>query len=251
MPFHLQLLLPLLTLACAYGLGDLEPLGLASGALYAGWVLAGARLPARLWYPVSVIASVALAAHQVPGFLPLTLSDPLQVSPDAPAFVLRLSWDKLLVGTTLLAWWLGARWPASSQPILAALVAAATLLAVPLAAMGLGLVGWQPKWPEAFGLWLALNLGVAVLAEELLFRGLLQGGLSRWLGPSPALLLTALLFGCAHLPFGLRFAAVATLAGLGYGLVYRLGGRLVWAMALHLAVNAAHFLLLTYPARLV
>ena len=37
--------------------------------------------------------------------------------------------------------------------------------------------------------------------------------------------------------------------GLGYGLVFHLSGRLWPAMALHLAVNLCHVLLLTYPLR--
>jgi len=180
----------------------------------------------------------------------------LVLDPGAPPLPLRLSWDKLLVGVTLLAWWLGGSWPQYTRPALAWFGAALTLALVPSLALGLGLVEWRPKWHDAFWLWLPLNLGMTVLAEELFFRGLLQSGLSRWLGEWPALLVTTLLFGLAHLPFGLAhgtsglaFASLAACAGLGYGWVYRFSGRLVAPVALHLAVNSAHFLLLTYPAR--
>jgi membrane protease YdiL (CAAX protease family) len=125
----------------------------------------------------------------------------------------------------------------------------ATLLLMPLLAMALGLVAWQPKWPQGLLLWLAVNLGVAVLAEELLFRGLLQTALIKRLGVWPGLLLAAGLFGAAHLPFSALFALVATCAGLGYGLAFHYSGRLSLAIALHAAVNLLHILLLSYPLR--
>jgi len=116
--------------------------------------------------------------------------------------------------------------------------------------MALGLVAWQPKWPQGVLLWLAVNLGAAVLAEELLFRGVLQPVLVKRLGSWPGLLLTAGLFGVAHLPFSTLFAMVAALAGLGYGLAFHYSGRISLAIALHAAVNLVHFLLLSYPLRL-
>ena len=124
-----------------------------------------------------------------------------------------------------------------------------TLVLVPLAVLALNLVGWQPKWPDKFWLWLALNLGGAVLAEELLFRAMLQVWLVQRMGALVGIGLTALLFGAVHWPFSPLFAGVAVLAGLGYGLVFYLSGRLWPALMLHLAVNVCHVLLLTYPIR--
>lgn len=42
--------------------------------------------------------------------------------------------------------------------------------------------------------------------------------------------------------------AFATLAGIGYGLAYWRSGRIEAAILTHFAVNAAHFVLFTYPA---
>ena len=41
------------------------------------------------------------------------------------------------------------------------------------------------------------------------------------------------------------------MAGLGYGLIYLLSGRLALAMMLHLGVNLLHLLLLSYPLKSV
>lgn len=118
---------------------------------------------------------------------------------------------------------------------------------MPLLALALGLVGWQVKWPEGLLLWLAVNLGVVGLAEELLFRGLLQPALVRRLGVCPGVIQGAVLLGAVHLPFSALFAL---LAGLGYGLAFHYSNRLSLAVTLHVAVNPLHFLLLSYPLRL-
>ncbi|MBD2837405.1 CPBP family intramembrane metalloprotease [Pseudomonas sp. JM0905a] len=252
MPLHLQLLFPLIVLALGQGLGGVQVTALLAGVAYAGWVFADRQLPVQLWLPVTLLSSVALAAHLVPGFSPLPLGEPQRLSPDAPPYALRVSWDKLLVGMTLLAWWLGRPTPRALAPAPrnAWLAALATLLLVPLLALAIGLVGWQPKWPEMIWEWLAVNLLVTVLAEELVFRGLLQPVLVCRLGARDGVLLTAAIFGAVHLPFSPLFALVAGLAGLGYGLAFHYSGRLSMAVALHLAVNACHLMLLSYPLRL-
>jgi hypothetical protein len=246
-PLHLRLLLPTLGLGLGVGLGFIQPSGLAVGLLFIALLLAADKaLPERLWWCLSLLASIALAAHLLPGFTPWPLSPPRQISSDAAPYSVRLSWDKLLVGLTLLAWWLGQPQVRATRPQRAWAVVLLTLAGVPLLALALDLVGWQPKWPDELWLWLAVNLGVAVLAEELLFRGLLQTRLVGWLGTWPGILL----FGAVHAPFSPLFAVVAGIAGLGYGLAFHYSGRLSVAVALHAAVNLSHLLLLSYPLRL-
>ena len=241
--------LPLAWLGLGGVLGQLSPTGLLLGSLFVLWLACASRIAPWLWRSVTLLSSLALAAHLLPGFTPLPLSEPLAWSPDARPVLLRLSWDKVLAGLGLLAWWLQQPSRAAPHWKAALLVSLLTLLLVPLAALGLGVVGWQPKWPQQLALWLLLNLGGAILAEELLFRGLLQTWLLQRLGTLLGIGLTALLFGAAHWPFSPLFAAVAMLAGLGYGLAFHFSGRLWPAMLLHLAVNLCHVLLLTYPLR--
>jgi membrane protease YdiL (CAAX protease family) len=248
-PLHLRLLLPMLALGMGLALGFIEPLGLALSAVFIVWTLFGEQqLPRWLWWSGVLLGGIALAAHLLPGFQPTPLWPPRQLSDDAPPYALRLSWDKLLLGLTLLAWWLGRPQRPAVNPRLAALAGLITLLAVPLAALALGLVGWQPKWPQQLWLWLVVNLE-SVLAEELLFRAWLQQALVARLGTFGGLIGIALLFGAAHLPFSSLFALVALLAGLGYGLVFHYSGRLWPAVALHAAINLSHVLLLSYPLR--
>jgi len=234
--------------------GGIQPAGALAGLLFVAWVL-GARphLAEAAWLAGTLLAGLALAAHLLPGFVPLPLAEPRPLSPDAPPYGLRLSWDKLLLGATLLAWWAseGRRdAPSTTRARRAWLCALATLVGVPALALAVGLVAWQPKWPAELPLWLALNLGVTVPSEELLFRGLLQGALVRRLGPAAGVGLCAALFGLAHMPFGAAFALVAGVAGLGYGWMLQLSGHLAAAVLLHGALNLLHLLLLSYPLRL-
>jgi len=89
-------------------------------------------------------------------------------------------------------------------------------------------------------------VAIPALAEELLFRGLIQPGLGEKLGDRPALALTALLFGLVHLsPIAIVYA---TLAGLALGWLRLRTGSVLPSIALHGAVNATPILL---PAWLV
>jgi membrane protease YdiL (CAAX protease family) len=246
-----RLVLPMLCLAFGYGLGFIQPSGLALAVLLSALLFLGEKsLPTGVWWLLALLGCAALVFHLLPGFGSSTLWPARQLSDDAPPYSLRFGWDKLTAGIILLAWWLGQPRKTLSNPKQTALVAAATLIAVPLLALGTGLVGWQPKWPEGLALWLLVNLGVVSLAEELLFRGLLQTQLVRWLGAWAGIGISTAIFAAAHLPFSPLFALLAGVAGLGYGLVYHFSGRISLAIALHLAVNTLHILLLSYPLRL-
>ncbi|HEX8985391.1 MAG TPA: CPBP family intramembrane glutamic endopeptidase [Bryobacteraceae bacterium] len=93
-------------------------------------------------------------------------------------------------------------------------------------------------WWETAGIAAATFVGmlwVVALREEFFFRGLLQP----WLG----LIATSLLFGLVHLPFrefpNWRFAILAAVAGVFYGLAYRRAGSVRAAMVTHALVNTA------------
>ncbi|MCP8467333.1 CPBP family intramembrane metalloprotease [Pseudomonas sp. ZM23] len=247
-------LLPVVLLLCGFALGYVQPVGLLIGGTYVAWTLYGEpRMPRLLWWLVCLVASIALAAHLLPGTSSWTLWPVRQLSPDAPVYALRLSWDKALVGATLLVWWL-RREPVPAEkrsPDFAAIAIVTTLFAVPLVAVASGLVVWNPKWPPGFWLWMAVNVGVIALTEEAFFRGLLQSELVRRLGAFFGVALSSLLFGLVHWPINPLFAVVAGIAGLGYGLAFYFSGRLLVTVLLHAAVNCLHLLLFSYPLRII
>lgn len=99
--------------------------------------------------------------------------------------------------------------------------------------------------------WRRLVLGVAVLlvftalAEELVFRGVLQEGLTRVLGGAgPAA--AALLFGCTYLAVGpAAYTGFITAVGFGFGWLVRRTGSLLGVSVAHGLMNVG--LLLVWP----
>lgn len=200
-----------------------------------------------------VLLALALALHWLPGFHNGPVISPTRLTPDAVPFSMFLNLDKPLIGFWLLLVcpWIAPRfsWRASVGATLMAL----TLVAITAlgGAMLLGIIAWAPKWPAQGGIWLLNNLLLVTLVEEALFRGYIQGGLSRWFkhlphGQTLALVIAAVLFGLVHAAAGWQWVLLATIAGCGYGLAYRFGG-LGAAIATHFGLNVLHLMFFTYP----
>jgi membrane protease YdiL (CAAX protease family) len=116
------------------------------------------------------------------------------------------------------------------------------------AGLALGVIRFRivpMDWPLAAAYAAATFFGmlwVVALSEEFYFRGLLQPWLARLLGSRAAgLLLTSALFGLVHLPFrgfpNWRFALVAALAGVFYGLARDRSRGMRAPMVAHALVN--------------
>lgn len=128
-------------------------------------------------------------------------------------------------------------------------------IGLPLA-LATGFVRYRPMpldWWQWAGAALGTFLGmlwVVALAEEFLFRGLLQQRLSVWFGSTTAgCILASVAFGLVHLPFGRfpnwRFALVAGIAGLFYGRAYAKSGGIRAAMVAHALMNTCTQMLFT------
>lgn len=206
-----------------------------------------------LGHGLFIFLALALAMHWLPGFGNGRVIDSQRFTDDAVPFSMYLNLDKPLIGFWLLLvcpWIVGRR----SLRLFLYATALALILSAMLALGGgllLGVIGLAPKWPDSAWLWLLNNLLLVSLVEEALFRGYIQGGLSRCFknlayGENLALLLASLLFGLAHAGAGWQWVLLAGLAGIGYGLAYRFGG-LAAAIATHFGLNLLHFGLFTYP----
>jgi membrane protease YdiL (CAAX protease family) len=255
------LLLLVASLAASLLHGIVEPVGLVWVAAFALAVFAFSRPRARpAQQAVSAAAILALAAglmlHRLPGFHNARVIDAVRFTPDAMPFTLYLNFDKTLIGLFILAWCHSrlaqARdWKAmltTTAPRAAALIAVVMVLS-----LAAGYVRFAPKLPAETALWLGVNLLFTCTAEEALFRGFIQAQLQRrwqgrvW-GAWLALGVAAALFGLAHAAGGPAYVALATVAGLGYGWIYRRTQRIEAGILTHFALNTVHFLAFTYPA---
>ena len=116
-------------------------------------------------------------------------------------------------------------------------------IAIPLGLL-LGFLHWHRRvhhpWLLA-PLWIFTFFAVA-LPEEIFFRGWMQNLLERRMGRTPALLLTACLFGLAHFNkrtafFNWRYVLLAAIAGIFYGRAWRQDRRVGASAITHATVD--------------
>jgi len=84
----------------------------------------------------------------------------------------------------------------------------------------------------------------AGVGEELLFRGLIQGGLARWWGEWPALAVASVVFGLAHC-MTREYAVFATVLGFLLGWLVIVTGDLTAAIVAHAGYDFVALLILT------
>ncbi|WP_429171927.1 CPBP family intramembrane glutamic endopeptidase [Aeromonas rivipollensis] len=191
--------------------------------------------------------AMALTLHLVPGFDNLKVLDRVQAGPASVPFTLYLNLDKPLIFFGLLLAWPALLGPGGTmrwRPL--------ALLTLPLAALLitawlLGALKPEVGLPHWWWLFAFNNLLFTCVAEEALFRGLIQQGVASRSKPWLGLLVASLLFGSAHLAGGPLLVLFAALAGACYGLAFQLSGRLSVAILLHFLFNFAHLALFTYP----
>jgi uncharacterized protein len=217
----------------------------------AGWI----RLVS---FGASVVLTLLLGMHLLPGFdNPLLVRDAV-LSPGAAPYTLYFNFDKTIAGILLLCVGVSALPQSKQSPGSALRIAAplmmANVLLVMLLSLAFDYVSWQPHWTPFFWLWAVANLFLTCFSEEAFFRGFIQREVvMRMTGSayasSVSIGISAVLFGMAHFAGGWTYVLLATVAGAGYAWIYDRTQRLELAMLAHFALNAVHFLLFSYPYR--
>ena len=253
-------------------LEKLPPAGVATvlvGAALAPYTLAALALHAFSWHSLGVIAALTVVvAFWYVAFPHQTSVDLLFLIFIAAVWLSRVipplyprSVDALPLGILGQLMWfrtglfaiLSVRrmknigfgfWPAVREWKIGALYFLA--LAPVAAALGWAIEFGRPhlryaSWERTTLIGLATFFGilwVVALGEEFFFRGLLQQWIAGWLRSDWAgLLLASLLFGAVHLWYrafpNWRFAALAALAGVFYGMAYRQARSIRASMVTH------------------
>jgi membrane protease YdiL (CAAX protease family) len=203
-----------------------------------------------------LVLALLLGMHALPGFRNFLALNDVVLSAGAEPYSLYLNFDKTVVGIALLGICYssllrsGADWRNALRRVLPLI--AINTIAIALLSMALGYLLWQPKSTSLFWIWAASNLFFTCLSEEALFRGFIQRELTLALngrshGYWLAIAVSGALFGIAHVAGGWSYVALATAAGIGYGLIYHRAQSIEMAMLAHFTLNATHFLLFTYP----
>lgn len=241
--------------ATAVGQGVLQAPAVAALLLLVALAVWVARSRDTRWHGVAwvmlLVLCAGLALHRLPGFLNPIAIDGHRFAADAKPFTQRLNFDKGSVGLMLLAL-LAPRLRRGDElgrlAATTALVWVGTTAVVLGVAVAGGVVRPDFKLPPQTLQFLLVNLFLTCVAEQAMFRLLVQDPLRRALGASVAVLLSAALFGLVHAGGGLWMVLLAGVAGLGHGIAYQRTQRIEAAILVHFGLNATHFLAFTYPA---
>jgi membrane protease YdiL (CAAX protease family) len=248
-------LVGLLGVAGMVGLPGAALLGLTAFTLWVGHGFRRYFTYAPAFYAVGVVLVIGLSAHLLPGFTAWPLVGPVQLSPGAASYSRWFSADKAFAGLLFLAYvgptaYLGMQWKRLMVETLP--IALVTMGAVFALALGFGFVAFAPKWTPLVVTFALSNLFLTCISEEVVFRRIIQGTLVEWLEgfryrSAVAIVVAGALFGLAHLGGGAAYAALAFVAGVGYGYAFHATRQIESAILAHFTLNLAHFLFLTYP----
>ena len=200
-----------------------------------------------LGWSVVIIWCVMLFVHLIPGFNNLQVLNKVTAGPLSAPFSMYLNLDKPLALFALFLAYpflLGSEAKGRVKPALLVMIPLLSLL--PIAAM-LGALKPEMSLPSWWWLFALNNLILTCVAEEALFRGFVQQSFSRRFDWRLGLVIASILFGLAHFAGGPLLIVFATLAGLGYGLVFHFTGRLWCAVLAHFLFNFCHLVFFTYP----
>ncbi|MDO6474827.1 CPBP family intramembrane metalloprotease [Alteromonas sp. 1_MG-2023] len=213
------------------------------------------RLFQLMWF----VLSAGLIIHKLPGYQGLLIAENVALKAGSLPASFYLNVDKALFSWSALCFVPLIKRSFPSNPRVSwwmpALLVPCGISAVVVIAVSTGIVTWQVAVPAWFPLLALSNLINTCVAEELLFRSLLfkfvtnklPATLSSTTRNLLVLIITSAIFGLAHFAGGTSYMIVATVAGLLYGAVYMLTGRIVFAVLTHWLLNVTHMFLLTYP----
>ncbi len=202
---------------------------------------------------IVVLWIIGLILHLYPGINNLLVLDHVNSGPLSRPFTLYFNIDKpmLIFALLLLVPNIVSNneynWHHLSLSLRQKTIIGGGLISLPLLAWALQLVQPELTLPSWWWIFAINNLIFTCVAEEVLFRGYIQGLLCKKLAPTIAITIASILFGLAHFAGGPLFIIIATLAGIVYGLSYYWTKKITVAIVVHFAFNVLHLFFFTYP----
>ncbi|MCP3943856.1 MAG: CPBP family intramembrane metalloprotease [Desulfobacteraceae bacterium] len=209
------------------------------------------------YFFLSIVLAFPLYMH-----LPFTVFnnykflDAVKITQNSSPYSLYFNFDKTLIGLFILGF--GYSFKKNDIFFLFTKVIKYLFLMIPgiiVITLILGYSKFEPKLPNFTLIWILANLFFACIAEEALFRKLIQGKIESYLSFKNcaiiSILVSSLLFGLTHYRGGMSYIALALVAGIFYGHIYHKTKSIEASILLHFAFNLTHFLLFAYPALLV
>ncbi|WP_455210362.1 CPBP family intramembrane glutamic endopeptidase [Kaarinaea lacus] len=204
----------------------------------------------------TVVVGFGLGTHEFDGFNNPLIVDHMILTTGSKPFTLYWNYDKAFTAFFLILLYQSVQKPSfvSTGNIKKGVIAlVATFILTFIFAYLLGLIRWEPKFPEYLFLWSLSNLFITAAAEEAFFRGIIQSQLYQALSSytkyagAVSICTAGIVFGIAHFAMGFAYILAAIVAGLGYGLVFHLTKRLEASILTHYLLNTIHILFFTYP----
>ena len=240
--------------------GQLELLGIGLlsvfGVLFYFAYHAKSVVLRKIFFLIVLLSCFGLVMTPVPGVHHWDILKRAYLTDDAIPYSMFFNYEKSLIGLFFI-WFSayslanGGKWkPVLKTGVLCGIAAIVILL--PLSLL-LGYVKFELKLSTLFYIWALNNLIFVSIAEEALFRGMIQQTLSQWwqnykIGKWIALIIASILFGAAHFKGGYKYMLLAGVAGIVYGYAYMKTKKIESSVLTHFMVNATHFVFFTYPA---
>jgi membrane protease YdiL (CAAX protease family) len=210
---------------------------------------------ARVLAGLTVVAMVAaLFLHSIPFFNNPLVFDAVSFGDRSAPYTQYWNFDKAAAGLILLAFFGDIGRSGHGWRVLIWRGYGIAIVTVGLTVMLAWLFGYiapELTIEPVYFAWAWANLFFTCVAEEMLFRGFAQKHLAA-LNANNAyklaiVVFVGILFGLAHFAGGITYVILASVAGIGYGYVYHVTGRIESAILTHFLLNSVHFLFFTYP----
>jgi len=193
--------------------------------------------------------AAALLLHIVPGFYNVLVIDNISLGDTSSVpYSMYINYDKALAGLLILLCLCQRNQVIGKVNVVASAKAVGGAIAVVVLAIFSLNLQFDPKWlGQASLLFIFVKSFSTAFVEEIIFRGVIQTKLARWLSPKNAWILASMLFAIVHVGAGGSYVLTAFVAGLIYGHIFNKYQSILLASLCHCLVNIVHFSFLTYP----